>query len=66
MTERRYSKTYIKNWRDKRGLSLRQLANRLEAEPGGESLISHASIGRIENGQQPYSDDYIKQAIALA
>jgi transcriptional regulator with XRE-family HTH domain len=60
-----YKKTYIKEWREKRGLSLRRLADRLEQSPGGELLISHTSIGRIEKGQQPYSQPVL-EAIADA
>lgn len=60
-----YSRTYIKEWREKRGLSLRRLADRLEYSPGGDPLISHTSIGRIEKGQQPYSQP-ILEAIAAA
>lgn len=60
-----YARTYIKEWREKRGLSLRRLADRLEQTPGGDLLISHTSIGRIEKGQQPYSQP-ILEAIAEA
>jgi len=52
-------KHYIKEWRLKRGLSLRKLAARMESEPG-EELISFASIGRIERGQQPYSQPILE------
>lgn len=65
MTKPAYTKTYILEWRKKRGLSLRALANRLEVEPGGDALISHASIGRIEKGEQPYSQPVI-EALAQA
>lgn len=65
MPEALYSRTYIKEWRKKRGLSLRRLAERLEQSPGGDLLISHTSIGRIEKGQQPYSQP-ILEAIAAA
>ena len=65
MAEQLYRKTYIKEWREKRGLSLRRLADRLEQSPGGDLLISHTSIGRIEKGQQPYSQP-ILEAIAAA
>lgn len=65
MDEPSYRRTYIKEWRTKRGLSLRRLAERLEETPGGDLLISHASIGRIEKGQQPYSQP-ILEAIAAA
>jgi transcriptional regulator with XRE-family HTH domain len=60
-----YTKTYIREWRQKRGLSLRQLAERLEYEPGGNPLISYASLSRIEKGKQPYSQP-ILEAIAHA
>ena len=65
MTDRQYRRTYIKEWRLKRGLSLRRLAERLELTPGGDLLISHTSIGRIEKGVQPYSQP-ILEAIAEA
>ena len=60
-----YGKTYIKEWRTKQGLSLRRLAERLEQTPGGDLMLSHTSIGRIEKGQQPYSQP-ILEAIAAA
>lgn len=64
MVERTYTKTFIKEWREYRGLSLRQLAQRLEVE-GAQETYSHASIGRVENGKQPYSQPLI-EAIARA
>lgn len=64
MTKRKYGKTYIREWREYRGLSLRRLADRLELS-GPDETISHASIGRIENGLQPYSQP-ILEAIAAA
>jgi transcriptional regulator with XRE-family HTH domain len=60
-----YNRTYIKEWRLKRNLSLRRLAERLEQTPGGDLMISHTSIGRIEKGQQPYSQP-ILEALAVA
>lgn len=65
MKKRRYQPTFIRAWREYRGLSLRGLADRLEMEPGGEPFISHASIGRIEQGTQPYSQP-ILEALAQA
>lgn len=62
---RRLGHTYIRAWREKRGLSLRQLAGRLETTPGGDPLISFASLGRIEKGKQPYSQP-ILEALAFA
>lgn len=60
-----FKKTYIRDWRKRRGLSLQRLADRLETEPGGEPLISYASLSRIESGKQPYSQP-ILEAIADA
>ncbi|PHR83124.1 helix-turn-helix transcriptional regulator [Henriciella sp.] len=42
---------YIKQWRKKRGLSQKQLAERMESEPG-EPLMSHVTISNIERGAQ--------------
>jgi len=64
MAKKQFRRTYIREWRNKRGLSLRKLAQRIESEPGVE-LISFASIGRIENGKQPYTQPVI-EAIAAA
>jgi transcriptional regulator with XRE-family HTH domain len=55
---------HIRAWRKKKGLSLRELANRMEAEPG-VPLLSHVSIGRIERFEQPYSQDVL-EALATA
>jgi hypothetical protein len=44
---------YFRQWREKRGISLRKLAARLEVEPGGDPLVSYASLSRIETGEQP-------------
>jgi transcriptional regulator with XRE-family HTH domain len=64
MTDRKYGKTFIREWREFRGLSLRRLAARMEMD-GPEDTLSHASIGRIENGQQPYSQPVL-EALAEA
>ena len=65
MARRTTKAHYIREWRRKRQLSLRKLANRMEKEPGGELVISHASLGRIESGDQPYSEP-ILEALAEA
>ena len=65
MKPRTLRRTYIREWRLKSGLSLRELADRMEEEPGGDLLISHASLGRIERGMQPYSQP-ILEAISTA
>lgn len=44
-------KHYIKEWRKQRGLSQKQLAERMESEPG-ELLMSHVTISNIERGSQ--------------
>ncbi len=64
MTTRSLGKHFIREWREYRGLSLRKLADRMEVAPG-VPLTSHANIGRIETGAQPYSQDII-EAIAEA
>lgn len=65
MAKRPKKAHYIREWRLKRKLSLRLLAARMEKEPGGEEIISHASLGRIENNKQPYSPEVL-EALAVA
>lgn len=60
----RHRHTRIRAWRKHRQLTLRQLADRINA-PRDTPLISYASLGRIECGHQPYSQD-ILEAIAEA
>ncbi len=50
-------RTFFKEWRIHRGLSQEQLADRL--------VTSVASISRIENGTQPYTQDVL-EALAEA
>lgn len=45
------SRHFIKEWRKFRGLTVAQLADRLST--------SNASISRIENGEQPYTQDFL-------
>lgn len=54
--------THIREWREQRGFSLREVARRIEAD--GNSL-SHATINRIETGAQPYNQTTL-EAIARA
>lgn len=56
-----HSKTHLRSWRKKKGLSLRQLASRMEYEPGVQ-LISHAQLQRVETGEQPYSQQILEAA----
>lgn len=65
MTKTLQGQHYIRQWREKRGISLRKLAERLETEPGGDPLVSYASLSRIETGEQPFSEP-ILNAIAAA
>jgi transcriptional regulator with XRE-family HTH domain len=59
-----HEKTFLRKWRKKKRLSLRQLAARMEYEPGVQ-LISHAQLQRIETGEQAYTQP-ILEAAALA
>jgi transcriptional regulator with XRE-family HTH domain len=45
---------FIRAWRNKRRLSLRALAARMET-PDGDEVISHASLQRYEIGEQECS-----------
>lgn len=45
-------RTFIREWREHRGLTQEQLANRLDT--------SVASISRIETGTQPYTQDTLE------
>ena len=55
-----YRKTYIRAWRQTKGLSLELLAERVGERIGS---MTHASLSRIERGLQPYSQP-ILEAIA--
>jgi len=61
MADRPLGKHFLRAWRKHRGLSLRQLAERMEREPG-VPITSHANIGRIETFQQPYSQEIMEAA----
>ena len=56
MTNKYRRPHFIQQWRKHRKLSLRQLAERMEKEPG-EPLISHAQISRIEKGENQYTEE---------
>jgi len=47
-----YTRTYIREWRKHRGLSLEELASRVET--------TAATLSRIERGQQPYSQPLLE------
>lgn len=65
MAKNKQGQHFIRQWRKKRGVSLRKLASRLETEPGGEPIVSYASLSRIESGEQPFSEPVLN-AIAEA
>ena len=52
-----YRKTYIREWRQMRGLSLEALAERVGDRIGS---MTHASLSRIERGLQPYSQPILE------
>ena len=52
-----YRVTFIRQWREHRGLTLEQLADRIGT--------THASLSRIERGKQPYTQP-MSEAIADA
>lgn len=54
-----YRVTFIRQWREARGLTLEQLAERIGT--------THASLSRIERGKQPYTQPMLESiADALA
>ncbi|WP_206678108.1 helix-turn-helix domain-containing protein [Martelella limonii] len=64
MEKKQLGRHYLKEWREYRGLSLRKLADRMEAQPG-VPITSFANLGRIEKMQQQYSQE-IMEAAAVA
>lgn len=65
MNERVRQKTFIREWREHRGLSLRQLEAKLVQGPDADPAITFASLSRLERGLQPYTQDAL-EAIASA
>lgn len=61
MSDRHLGKHYLRQWREYFGYSLRKMADRMESEPG-VPLTSHANLGRIETGQQPYTQEILEAA----
>lgn len=60
-----YRPTFIRHYRKKAGLTLEQLADRLVTMNPDLRGTTHASLGRIERGLQPYSQALL-EAIADA
>ena len=57
-------RTYIREWRKHRRLTLKRLADRLVNEDGSQ-VVSYVSLSRIERGEQPYTQPTL-EAIASA
>jgi transcriptional regulator with XRE-family HTH domain len=64
----RYQRSYIRQWRTDRGLTLAQLVSRI-VELAGEGTIedpskqvprTEASLSRIETGKQPYTQGILE------
>lgn len=55
-----FRKTFIREWREARSMTLETLAERVGEKIGG---MTHASLSRIERGLQPYSQA-ILEAVA--
>lgn len=55
---------FIRQWRQFRGLTLRELEDAMLDE-NGDTTVSFVSIGRIETGKQPYNQLAL-EAIATA
>lgn len=54
-------KHFVREWRQYRGLSLRDFANLVEVSPG-VPMMTFVNIGRIETGKQPYTQDFLEAA----
>lgn len=65
MKKMKMGQHYIRQWRVKRGVSLRKLASMIESKPDGEPLVTYASLSRIETGEQPFSEPVLN-AISVA
>lgn len=55
---------HLRAWRKKRGLTQKQLAERMEKEPG-EQLMSYVTVSNIERGDQSPTLEQL-QALAIA
>jgi len=55
---------YLRAWRKNRGLTQKQLAERMEKEPG-EQLMSYVTVSNIERGDQSPTLEQL-QALAIA
>lgn len=58
MPDRTLGTHYLRAWREDSGLSLRGLSGAILEQTGYE--VSHANIGRIEKGEQPYTQELLE------
>ena len=59
---KQYDPTYIRQWREYRGLSQDRLVDRLGEDPEtGEAFLTKTSLSRIELGKQPYSQRILER-----
>lgn len=58
--KKQYRRTFLREWRNARDLTLEQAAERI-GELTGEGL-THGQLSRIERGEQPYSQAILEAA----
>jgi len=58
--KKQYRRTYLRQWREFRDLTLERAADRI-GEITGEGL-THGQLSRIERGEQPYSQAILEAA----
>lgn len=60
-----YARSFIREWREHRDLSLDRLVERLTDPITGEAILTKTSLSRVERGKQPYTQQTL-EAIAAA
>lgn len=58
MRRKRFTKTYIREWRKHRGLTLEQLSSRLEET--GERDLGPSALSMLERGQRAYTQQSLE------
>ena len=64
MTKPKFRKTHLREWRKFRRLSQKEVVQQLLGFPDPTLAKTEASLSRLENGLQPYSQP-IMEALAL-
>lgn len=59
-----YRPSFIRQWREFRGLSLDKVVAQLPLDEKGEPMLSKTSLSRMELGKQPYSQPNL-EALAV-